>query len=154
MDAYKLQIDLLKERSKHPDGIRARYEQTTNGVLVVDSKGLSAYRVPEYSWHLSRNVFCSDDPLPKVIKEMFELTYEDVPLDFNGRTIEHDKKKYAIFYSQYYSKEVYADIALMKYFSPQARYCKADKPGFIKVIENNELVGLFGEYLDRKGVLK
>lgn len=154
MNAYKLQIDLLKERSKHPEGIRAHYEVTTNGVLVVDSKGMSAYRVSEYSWHLSHNVFCSNDPLPKAIKELLELTTEDFPLDFKGRTIEYNKKKYAIFYSRYFGKEVYADIALMKYFSPQASYYKADKPGFIKVIENNEVVGCFGEYLDRNGVLK
>lgn len=153
MDVYKLQIDLLKERSKHPEGIEARYEVTTKGVFVVDSKYTAVYRVPEYSWHLSRNVFCSNEPLPTLIKGMLELTEEDHPLDFNGRTIEHRKKKYAIFYMQD-DREVYADTAIMKYFSPGTEYYKADRPGFIKAVENGIVVGCFGEVLDRNGGFK
>lgn len=153
MDMYKLQIDLLKERSKDSGGIKARYEVTAKGVFVVDSDGMAVYRIPEYNWHLSRNVFCSGEPIPKVIKDLLELTEEDHPLDFNGRTIEWGKKKYAIFYRQD-DREVYADIKLMKYYSRDAIYYKADKPGFIKAVENNVVVGCFGEFLDKKGVLK
>lgn len=153
MDMYKLQIDLLKERSKDSGGIKARYEVTAKGVFVVDSDGIAVYRIPEYNWHLSRNVFCSGEPIPKVIKDLLEPTEEDHPLDFNGRTIEWGKKKYAIFYRQD-DREVYADIKLMKYYSRDAIYYKADKPGFIKAVENNVVVGCFGEFLDKKGVLK
>lgn len=153
MDVYKLQIDLLKERSKCADRINARYEVTDKGVFVVNFNAAAVYRIPEYSWHLARNVFCSGESLPKQIKDLLELTEEDHPLDFNGRTVEWRKKKYAIFYRQD-DKEVYADIALMKYFSPGTRYYKADKPGFIKAVENNVVVGCFGEFLDKRGELK
>lgn len=152
MNVIKLQQDVLSLVRREHD-IRRIHAVIDGKFYLADEKGTALYIIPESRWYLSEKIFSNPPALAKVIAEEHSgLKADDLPLKDESITklvlvLERKVKCKVLEFDD--GEKVYMNLEQAKYLSKSATFYKTRKRGFIKCVEDGDVVATIGEVIDK-----